>query len=69
LTLVLSLVLSFCLGKYWPKLKNERVKKPHRITFADKNAPNGVWQTVSYSAHGSLNLYVLGHKKYFGGNK
>lgn len=64
---ILTLVIScwFCLGKYWPKLKNERVKKPHRITFADKNAPNKeVWQTVSFSAHGSLNTSVVIHNRH-----
>ncbi|KAG0576428.1 hypothetical protein KC19_5G079000 [Ceratodon purpureus] len=42
-----SLMGDMIKGKYWPKLNDERAKKPHRITFADKNAPNKeVWQTV-----------------------
>lgn len=47
-----SLMGDMIKGKYWPKLNDERVKKPHRITFADKNAPNKeVWQTVQRICH------------------
>jgi len=34
-------------GKYWPKVADERRKKPQSIMLADKNAPNeDVWRQV-----------------------
>ncbi|KAF9606927.1 hypothetical protein IFM89_030225 [Coptis chinensis] len=34
-------------GKYWPKVADERRRKPYAITLADKNAPNEeVWRQI-----------------------
>lgn len=44
--MVIAIVFIFS-GKYWPKVADERKKKPYSITLADKNAPNEeVWRQV-----------------------
>ncbi|XXG44458.1 hypothetical protein AAC387_Pa01g4255 [Persea americana] len=42
-----SLMGDLIKGKYWPKVADERKKKPYSITLADKNAPNEeVWRQI-----------------------
>ncbi|KAL5711349.1 hypothetical protein ACHQM5_021813 [Ranunculus cassubicifolius] len=45
-----SLMGDLIKARYWPKLAEERRKKPYTITLADKNAPNEeVWRQVIFS--------------------
>uniref|UniRef100_M4EUD7 Uncharacterized protein n=1 Tax=Brassica campestris TaxID=3711 RepID=M4EUD7_BRACM len=40
-------LIVFFPGKYWPKVADERRKKPQSIMLADKNAPNeDVWRRI-----------------------
>ncbi|CAK7342904.1 unnamed protein product [Dovyalis caffra] len=42
-----SLMGDLVKGKYWPKIAEERRKKPYSIILADKNAPNEeVWRQI-----------------------
>ncbi|XP_043699681.1 tRNA ligase 1 isoform X2 [Telopea speciosissima] len=42
-----SLMGDLIKGRYWPKVAEERRKKPYAITLADKNAPNEeVWRQI-----------------------
>ncbi|PIA38648.1 hypothetical protein AQUCO_02700102v1 [Aquilegia coerulea] len=42
-----SLMGDLIKGKYWPKVADERKRKPYAITLADKNAPNEeVWRQI-----------------------
>ncbi|KAL0916856.1 hypothetical protein M5K25_014400 [Dendrobium thyrsiflorum] len=42
-----SLMGDMIKGRYWPKVAEERKKKPYAITLADKNAPNEeVWRQI-----------------------
>ncbi|KAG0482091.1 hypothetical protein HPP92_010175 [Vanilla planifolia] len=42
-----SLMGDMIKGRYWPKVAEERKKKPYTITLADKNAPNDeVWKLI-----------------------
>ncbi|KAH0458939.1 hypothetical protein IEQ34_011753 [Dendrobium chrysotoxum] len=42
-----SLMGDMIKGRYWPKVVEERKKKPYAITLADKNAPNEeVWRQI-----------------------
>ncbi|KAL5711348.1 hypothetical protein ACHQM5_021812 [Ranunculus cassubicifolius] len=45
-----SLMGDLIKARYWPKLAEERRKKPYTVTLADKNAPNEeVWRQVIFS--------------------
>ncbi|KAE8656713.1 putative exonuclease V-like [Hibiscus syriacus] len=45
---VQSLMGDLIKGRYWPKIADERKKKPYSIILADKNAPNEeVWKQAS----------------------
>jgi hypothetical protein len=36
-------------ARYWPKVADERKRKPYSIILADKNAPNEeVWRQVNF---------------------
>ena len=49
-----------CTGKYWPKVADERRKKPQSIMLADKNAPNeDVWRQVTSSTLRLSSMCVL----------
>ncbi|XP_020676662.1 tRNA ligase 1 [Dendrobium catenatum] len=42
-----SLMGDLIKGRYWPKVAEDRKKKPYAITLADKNAPNEeVWRQI-----------------------
>ncbi|KAG0479324.1 hypothetical protein HPP92_010182, partial [Vanilla planifolia] len=42
-----SLMGDMIKGRYWPKVAEDRKKKPYTITLADKNAPNDeVWKLI-----------------------
>ncbi|PKA45602.1 hypothetical protein AXF42_Ash010941 [Apostasia shenzhenica] len=42
-----SLMGDMIKGRYWPKVAEERKRKPYTITLADKNAPNEeVWRLI-----------------------
>ena len=39
-------------GRYWPKVVDERKRKPYSIILADKNAPNEeVWKQIENMCH------------------
>ncbi|TYI25926.1 hypothetical protein ES332_A05G080700v1 [Gossypium tomentosum] len=49
---VQSLMGDLIKGKYWPKIADERRKKPYSIILADKNAPNEeVWKQIENMCH------------------
>ncbi|KAK9124336.1 hypothetical protein Sjap_013938 [Stephania japonica] len=47
-----SLMGDLIRGKYWQKVVDERKRKPHAVTLADKNAPNEeVWKQIEDMCH------------------
>ncbi|XP_039052476.1 tRNA ligase 1-like isoform X3 [Hibiscus syriacus] len=49
---VQSLMGDLIKGRYWPKIADERKKKPYSIILADKNAPNEeVWKQIENMCH------------------
>ncbi|KAK8645408.1 hypothetical protein V6N13_119238 [Hibiscus sabdariffa] len=49
---VQSLMGDLIKGRYWPKIADERRKKPYSIILADKNAPNEeVWKQIENMCH------------------
>ncbi|OMO71211.1 hypothetical protein CCACVL1_18365 [Corchorus capsularis] len=49
---VQSLMGDLIKGRYWPKVADERKRKPSSIILADKNAPNEeVWQQIENMCH------------------
>ncbi|XWS52709.1 hypothetical protein CRYUN_Cryun11dG0094100 [Craigia yunnanensis] len=44
--------LNSLIGRYWPKVVDERSRKPYSIILADKNAPNEeVWKQIENMCH------------------
>ncbi|XVE59773.1 hypothetical protein DITRI_Ditri05aG0074000 [Diplodiscus trichospermus] len=49
---VQSLMGDLIKGRYWPKVADERRRKPYSIILADKNAPNEeVWKQIEKMCH------------------
>ncbi|XWS71328.1 hypothetical protein CRYUN_Cryun03dG0128800 [Craigia yunnanensis] len=49
---VQSLMGDLIKGRYWPKVADERRRKPYSIILADKNAPNEeVWKQIENMCH------------------